>query len=126
MTHGESTKFENSKRSSDARSSIEKRLHQTALRLLRSTRSSHGRAQVEAVASSNFLTWESPVVECGVFATWGRRTMIDAVQMMRTMILALAPPEHRGLPKAELRRLGYTENAADALTKASKEQSSER
>jgi hypothetical protein len=52
--------------------------------------------------------------------------MIDAVQMMRTMILALAPPEHRGLPKAELRRLGYTENAADALTKASREQSSER
>lgn len=56
----------------------------------------------------------------------GETKMIDAVQMMRTMILALAPPEHRGLPKAELRRLGYTENAADALTKASKEQSSER
>ena len=47
---------------------------------------------------------------------------MDARQIMRAMLLGLAPPEHRKLTLPELKRLGYTRNAAEALVLAAKEQ----
>ena len=47
---------------------------------------------------------------------------MDARQIMRAMLFGLAPPEHRKLPLAELKRLGYTQSAAEALVQAQKEQ----
>tara|TARA_R100001460_G_scaffold73170_1_gene114048 strand:+ start:707 stop:868 length:162 start_codon:yes stop_codon:yes gene_type:complete len=48
--------------------------------------------------------------------------MMDARQIMRAMLLGLAPPEHRALSVAELQRLGYRASTAEALALAAKEQ----
>ena len=41
--------------------------------------------------------------------------MNDARQIMRAMLLGLAPVEHRALSVAELQRLGYPASTAEAL-----------
>lgn len=48
--------------------------------------------------------------------------MIEAKQIMRAMLLGLAPVEHRGLSFRELRRLGYSASTAEALVLAHEEQ----
>tara|TARA_R100001440_G_scaffold30053_1_gene48312 strand:- start:17115 stop:17276 length:162 start_codon:yes stop_codon:yes gene_type:complete len=48
--------------------------------------------------------------------------MYDARQIMRAMLLGLAPPDHRKLPYRKLRQIGYTRNSAEALVLAAKEQ----
>jgi hypothetical protein len=48
--------------------------------------------------------------------------MYDARQIMRAMLFGLAPPEHRKLSLKELRKIGYTQNAAEALVLAAEEQ----
>lgn len=47
---------------------------------------------------------------------------MDARQIMRAMLLGLAPPEHRKLSLTKLKRLGYTQSAAEALVQAAEEQ----
>jgi len=47
---------------------------------------------------------------------------MDARQIMRAMLLGLAPPKHRALGVAELQRLGYPASTAEALALAHKEQ----
>ena len=48
--------------------------------------------------------------------------MNDARQIMRAMLLGLAPVEHRALSVAELQRLGYPASTAEALALAHEEQ----
>jgi len=48
--------------------------------------------------------------------------MNDARQIMRAMLLGLAPVEHRALSVAELQRLGYPASTAEALVLAHEEQ----
>ena len=48
--------------------------------------------------------------------------MNDARQIMRAMLLGLAPAEHRALSVAELQRLGYPASTAKAVVLAHEEQ----
>lgn len=48
--------------------------------------------------------------------------MYDARQIMRAMLLGLAPPEHRKLSLQDLRKIGYAQSTAEALVQAAKEQ----
>jgi hypothetical protein len=48
--------------------------------------------------------------------------MYDARQIMRAMLLGLAPPEHRKLSLEDLRKIGYTDNAARTIYEAGKAQ----
>lgn len=48
--------------------------------------------------------------------------MYDARDIMRAMILGLTPPQHRKLSLQELKKIGYTENAAKTIYQAGKAQ----
>lgn len=48
--------------------------------------------------------------------------MKDARQIMRAMLLGLAPPEHRKLSLDDLRKIGYAQSTAEALVQAAEEQ----
>lgn len=46
--------------------------------------------------------------------------MYDARDIMRAMILGLTPPQHRKLSLEDLRKIGYTDNAARTIYEAGK------
>ena len=47
--------------------------------------------------------------------------MIDTAEVMRAIVLELAPQEHRGLSFEELSKIGYGKNAALQIAKAYEE-----
>ena len=51
--------------------------------------------------------------------------MTDHRQIMRAMLLGLAPKDHRGLSVAELIKIGYSKNSAEAMALAYQEQKGE-
>lgn len=48
--------------------------------------------------------------------------MYDARDIMRAMILGMTPPQHRKLSLEDLRKIGYTDNAAREIYRAGKAQ----
>ena len=48
--------------------------------------------------------------------------MYDARDIMRAMILGLTPPQHRKLSLQELKKIGYTDNAAKTIYQAGRGQ----